>query len=108
MKVTNVKLFPSKTPKTKAYGSVTFDGEVQINVTIFEKDSGPFVGWPGHMNPKDNKWYGSVFFPMEQTKAEVNGRVLQEYNKLVHTDQALAQKNDTGSQIVTQNPAIPF
>jgi len=98
MKVTNVKLFKSTLGKTKAYGNVELDGEMIINVSIFESKDGPFVSWPSYKSNKDNQWHSQVRFTKEKqaVRDEVCSVILSEYATMISADQT-APAPPTGS-----------
>ena len=82
MQVTNVNLFPSKfnNPTTKAYGTVTFDNELDIRITIMDTGNGPWVSFPSRRK-QDGK-YESMVFVKEEARQKINSAIMSYYNQM--------------------------
>ena len=107
MEITKVNLKPSTKGIAKAYGRVTFDGLLTVDVTIMEKDQGPWVSFPGYKNQKDQKWYSSVFIEGKDEDTKIKSRILSEYHNMDSGNQTTGSE-DNGSQISTGSDDMPF
>ena len=107
MEITKVNLKPSTKGIAKAYGRVTFDGLLTVDVTIMEKDQGPWVSFPGYKNQKDQKWYSSVFIEGKDEDTKIKSRILSEYHSMDTGNQAAGPEDD-GSQTSACSKSMPF
>ena len=102
MKVTKVDLKTSDFAGTAAFGSVTFDDMVSINIKIQKGGSnGVFVSWPQY-KAKDDTWKNFIFFPERDDKDAIENEIMKEFNNQIGIDKS--PKADTPPEEKKEKP----
>lgn len=83
MQITEVKVYPVEEDKLKAYVAITLDHCFVVrDVKIIQGTSGYFVSMPS--KKKKDGTYQDVAHPIDkETRAMMEGRILEEYHKTV-------------------------
>jgi stage V sporulation protein G len=83
MEVTEVKIFPVKEDRLKAYAAITFDNCFIIrDLKVINGNNGLFVAMPSKKR-KDGTYRDTAHPLNNETRQMIESRVLEEYNKEV-------------------------
>lgn len=109
--INDIKCWPLKTkhPKILANGVFVIDGSFKIKYTLINGNKGPFVGLPGNYGKNkegQEKWYSEVDCLSNETRVEMTGLILKEYNKV--SGISLNQENHSGPSDQTSGENVPF
>ncbi len=87
MQITEVKVYPVDEDKLKAYVTITLDQCFVIrDMKIIQGTSGYFVSMPS--KKKKDGTYQDIAHPIDKaTRAMMESRILEEYNKTLATNQ---------------------
>lgn len=86
MEITEVKVFPVREEKLKAFVSIVFDRCFMVNdIKIINGRDGLFISMPSRK--KKNGDYKDVAHPLNnETRGRIQGRILDEYRQVVGED----------------------
>jgi stage V sporulation protein G len=83
MEVTEVKIFPVKEDRLKAYAAITFDNCFIIrDLKVINGNNGLFVAMPSKKR-KDGTYRDTAHPLNNETRQMIESKVLEEYNKEV-------------------------
>jgi stage V sporulation protein G len=83
MEVTEVKIFPVKEDRLKAYAAITFDNCFIIrDLKVIDGNNGLFVAMPSKKR-KDGTYRDTAHPLNNETRQMIESKVLEEYNKEV-------------------------
>jgi len=83
MEVTDVKIFPVKEERLRAYATITFDHCFVIrDLKVIHGDNGLFVAMPSKKR-KDGTYRDTAHPLNHETREMIESRVLTEYNREV-------------------------
>jgi stage V sporulation protein G len=88
IEITEIKVYPTNDGgKLKAYATIVFENCFIVrDLKIIEGDKGYFVSMPSRRR-KDGT-FRDIVHPLDsQTREMVEGQIIQEYNKVVATEQ---------------------
>ena len=85
MEITEVKVYPAKEGKLKAYATMVVDNCFIIrDLKIIESDKGLFVSMPSRR--KKDGTFKDVAHPLNaETRKEIEQKIIVEYNRVVET-----------------------
>jgi len=87
MEVTEVKIFPVKEDRLKAYAAITFDNCFIIrDLKVINGNNGLFVAMPSKKR-KDGTYRDTAHPLNNETRQMIESKVLEEYNKEVQRGQ---------------------
>jgi stage V sporulation protein G len=83
MEITEVKVFPIREEKLKAFVSIVFDGCFMVNdIKVIRGKDGLFISMPSRR--KKSGEFKDVAHPLNsETRAEIESRVLDEYERML-------------------------
>lgn len=83
MTISKIDLKPSTLGSTAAYGSVTFDDMLSINVKVQKGGSnGVFVSWPQYQD-KEKAWKNYLFFTDRDVKDGFDNEIMKSFNDTI-------------------------
>lgn len=85
MKITEIKVYPTKEGKLKAYATMVFDNCFIVrDLKIIETDKGMFVSMPSRRK-KDGTFKDIVHPLNSETRQMIEDSILEEYKKVVES-----------------------
>ena len=83
MEITEIKIYPSKEGRLKAYATMVFDNCFIIrDLKVIESDKGMFVSMPSRRK-KDGTFKDIVHPLNSETRKMIEEKIIEEYNKVV-------------------------
>ena len=79
MKITDVKVFKTKSSTLIANANITLDNELVIKVKLIEGKSGKFLSFPNHENC--GEYYDDVFPITKEFRTELTDAVIDAYEE---------------------------
>ncbi len=84
MEITEIKVFPAKEGKLKAYATMVFDNCFIVrDLKVIQSDKGMFVSMPSRRK-KDGSFKDIVHPLNSETRKMIEERIIEEYNKVVN------------------------
>ena len=83
MEITEVKVFPVRDKKLRAFVSIVFDGSFMVNdIKVIQGKDGCFISMPSRR--KKNGKFKDVAHPLNnETRKSMENRILSEYRRVV-------------------------
>ena len=83
MEITEIKIYPAKEGRLKAYATMVFDNCFIIrDLKVIESDKGMFVSMPSRRK-KDGTFMDIVHPLNSQTRKTIEEKIIEEYGKVV-------------------------
>ena len=83
MKITEIKVYPAKEGKLRAYVTMVFDNCFIVrDLKVIESDKGMFVSMPSRRK-KDGSFKDIVHPLNSDTRKQIEEKIIEEYEKLI-------------------------
>lgn len=92
MEITEVKVFPVRDKKLRAFVSIVFDGSFMVNdIKVIQGKDGFFISMPSRR--KKNGRFKDIAHPLNQeTRQAIEDRIVAEYRRVVESGESAPAK----------------
>ena len=107
MEITEVKVFPVRDKKLRAFVSIVLDGSFMVNdIKVIQGKDGFFISMPSRR--KKNGRFKDIAHPLNQeTRQAMEDRIVAEYQRVVESDDEPGPQAEARSEEATPPPAAP-